>query len=530
MVSLSLKNLPPAILKLVRDPQVALKFVEDRLGFDIEDLRKRAPLVDVQLTVAGKNVTDFLETWTITHEENGAITLDATLSKRWPYEAINAPVKMRNYLGSQGMDVFYGSASVPILDRASTQGLSHSPFPDMERVKLKKRIDYTGTPSQLVRQVLTKNTNLYNPGLVRVADLGPHVQKEEDEGFEEEQSIQDVLSAVQDETGCVFADTESDGIRVFKPPLGNPSEAVFSYEADDSIDRDGWKVEGLIEEMFSEVIALKKAEDEATDDLGNPAPIPGWRFIYPIQYPIPFQPPRNTADYLVFTSDDETTPAQAKQKAIERKRLHERTEAAFTLVVPYNPFLRLHDTIRVGEDAEDNDGKWRFEWLCVLDSSIAHQNVDITTLTGSARLLAHPKFTRHSIEPVLPHTVSLVKTPGPVYGFDIPQGLWIDPDRAVGLVTFWAGFDTGPPGPFWVDDLEAGGTIGFDEGGMYIIAPNIPFDAFGMEDSQAYVTPEKCVASGITRFAGEDSGGLWFDFEAVPGISGEDSGGAFINF
>jgi hypothetical protein len=130
------------------------------------------------------------------------------------------------------------------------------------------------------------------------------------------------------------------------------------------------------------------------------------------------------------------------------------------ITVAFNPFLLPFDVISVGQNYEDETGRYRRLWRCII-TSLAHEFGTDTLATGlgfNAALLLNRRIPDAPI--VLKGVTSgNVAVPEVTYGND-EGGLWFNFTEVN-----WSGTDTEG---WWIDPTLANGSAGSDTDGFWL--------------------------------------------------------------
>lgn len=475
--------------------------------FEIKDKHTRQAIEDAiknpedaefppfwELNVAGELISGQMETLTRETGDNGGMVLDTTIAQRIDLSLTNAPCHVHLYVGGEKIPFFAGRLGKPKVSTSSTEIIGQSGATYLDKVKLQKDLNFIGNPAKLIKQVV-QHSQAYGHGQIRIKHLRGHLQRTNTTSsmsgapapaWTADQSVRDVISAVQNEIKCVMRDTPKGHMGSFEcfmdPMERELKNPVWDYEAEHE---EGFSHAPSDDEMpFDVVVQRPDAQDTSQPAQSPPtgsgsttaAPstasttkiIPGFIVRVPVKYKhISYSPLKRYTDWTVLSDTSGATPTsygEAKKQAKETAAKFARQYQDFTITVAMNPLLEMYDIISIAEDVYEKDGRRRFEWIGMV-KKLKDDGATMTTEISGAAHLKKQTFTENPPIRLSGRTPGVLETPIPlerVFGIDA-LGLWVNTDFTTNSSGVpWAGIDEGG---LWVDVDLSEGRAGHDEDG-----------------------------------------------------------------
>lgn len=403
------------------------------------------------------------------------ISLDFSVAGRLPGSHENDEIRF--YVAVEGILVPQMVGQVNRFDleadRFTTALLSASSGALLPRTRLGKSVEFFGDePETILLNAITRVP--YEGAQVQITPLGmPLLSFYDDEGFKGEESAQDIVSRVEEQTSYLLRDTVYNGFSA-TPDTGllDLANLPVVYEASRIVD---W-APSRVEDYYSDVVVFRE------NDQGE-----GYAFdpvIAPVEYKGLGRPPFANLS-LWIPLNDETSDAldNAAQLAFKEATILGLSthEGEATLPI-FNPLVERGDTFGVHEDYRDDDGTWDILWGC----KIRDYKHSFGTDSGSSGTSSTTDMTSTfqsgtygiSIETVVNYDSTLLEA-------DLLQvPALIVPGRSTGIISM-----------LFTARISSG-----------LMARTVPSHAVSLEPSGRYFTPE--VSEGQIVL---DETGLWVE-------------------
>lgn len=494
------------------------------------------------------DLTDYLESgdYSIDASSSPAWTFAGNIAGRLPLRYRNAPLRLVGDFGGIEMELLHARAALPIQNTGdyTTQLIAGTPGMFLDKSTLDQQVIFNAARPETVLRNAVYRVPYYDrarisiapfdtPRITRGLNVGNNSTGSSD-AFTDEQTPMDIISSIVEEVDLVFFDTALAGFVAIKNPgVGEGQPMVWDYDVDspEVLEPFDEPIFATPDEQYTRVIVRDKFED-------------GTYRIYeewPVDYSSLTYPPATSRSlYLPFS--DVTTPdawQQARQLGVDTARRLEKGVFNGSITVAFNPFLEPFDLITIYDEHEDDSGRYRRGWQCVLEGvshtfgdGISSQLSFMATILRNERIPDDPIV----IEP-LSTGVTSISAAGFALGLDY-LGEWVDDDHITGAR--WAGEDgSGAEPSDWFDPAVApAGLFGEEmvDGVLldyidYVSAAGATYgeDEVGEWVDDQYISDPQWSGTVLTNF---DSVSLdWFDYDYAPlGLLGEDGTGEFVDF
>lgn len=297
--------------------------------------------------------------------EDPALTLEASFVGGLPRTIEGAEMTVELIINGAAYNDFTGFVLKPEYRPATTevQGASGGFF--LEHTKLNAPTNYLGLPpSEVVRDVLER-CDFYKGYEIPPVPT-PLFQRQGPDGYEDTQSLADVLGDVREEAQLtVWDDGENWAVAHQRDALKIPGDIVFELIVGKDIHPDDFTVSAE-PVKFADVRVYRTQEDGEIEWLiGSEAAPP-----VPVDHTNDPHPPSKNISYHIELSD--TSPgaaAIATKMAYQKAEALSRGEHRMEFTTRYiHPFCLRGSTGIVTQFIEDDEGEWIRRWLVILDT------------------------------------------------------------------------------------------------------------------------------------------------------------------
>lgn len=364
---------------------------------------------DLVVRIAGRESDDAWKGGNVSHNADGTISLDASLSGYWEDAVRGAPVEVDVYLAELPIRLFTGRLHWPKAEVTQTEVVAHTPG------VLAARWPFGGAegvayPRWPAAQVM-RDAAMRLPYDRREITVPNAPEPRVDLFYEPETAIANAFNDAGTAGNYVHTDTVRKGfLTIPKPSLAAPGTAVWHYDVSQSVLRKGFQ-RTAPEEEWDGVVVYRHANNRS-------GPSSSIYEYPPVRVPVPRRRRRGLPNDIPGLDkwvplEDAHVQAGKNAGSLAREIAAQmgREEHGVSIKVPFNPLLKRYDLITVDQGYRTADELVERRWLVILDGVLKHSLYASlqTEMTGVGMILSEKRtrLSRRFLRPRSPQVLTI---------------------------------------------------------------------------------------------------------------------------